>query len=80
MAAVLPRVTAAHDGVKPSDARGFPLTQAMLAEMSNMSPRTVNRNLGLLARRGWITKNYNHVQVLDVAGLSAFAYGEDGRD
>lgn len=80
MAAVLLRVTAAHDGVKPSNAQGFPLTQAMLAEMSNMSPHTVNRNLGLLARRGWITKSYNHVQVLDVAGLSAFAYGEDGRD
>jgi CRP/FNR family transcriptional regulator, cyclic AMP receptor protein len=76
IAAVLLRVTGAHEGVSPDDPRGFLLTQADLGEMANVSRTHVNRVLGQFARSGWITKSYNHVRLVDVPALSDFAYGE----
>ena len=77
IAAVLLRVTGAHEGVEPSDARGFLLTQHDLGEMANASRHHVNRVLGELEARGWIAKSYNHVRLLDEPALAAFAYRED---
>lgn len=77
IAAVLLRVTGAHEEVEPSDARGFLLTQQDLGEMANASRHHVNRVLGELEARGWIAKSYNHVRLLDVPALAAFAYRED---
>jgi CRP-like cAMP-binding protein len=76
IAAVLLRVTAAHDGLQPDDPRGFLLTQTMLGEMANASRHHVNRVLGDFTQRGWIAKSYNHIRLLDVPALTAFAYTE----
>lgn len=77
IAAVLLRVTGAHEGVEPTHARGFLLTQQDLGEMANASRYQVSRVLGSLEARGWIAKSYNHIRLRDVEALSAFAYNED---
>ena len=76
IAAVLLRVTGVLDGVEPEHVHGFPLNQALIGELSNASRVHVNRVLRLLAQKGLITKHYNHLQIVDPAGLAAFAYGE----
>lgn len=76
-AAVLLRVTGALEGVRPSHADGYALTQSELGEMANVSRHHVNRLLGQFADRGWIAKSYNRLRLLDVQALSDFAYGED---
>jgi CRP-like cAMP-binding protein len=73
IAAVLLRVTAAEDGVEPDHPDGFMLTQAELGEMSNVSRPHVNRVLGDFLDRGWISKRYQRLRVLDVEALKAFA-------
>jgi CRP-like cAMP-binding protein len=73
IAAVLLRVTGAEDGVEPTHPDGFLLTQGDLGEMANASRPHVNRVLAHFAERGWITKSYQHIRVLDVPALQAFA-------
>lgn len=77
IAAVLLRVTGAHEGVEPGDPQGFLLTQAVLGEMANASRHHANRVLGQFADRGWIATTYSRIRILDVAALAAFAYRED---
>jgi CRP-like cAMP-binding protein len=76
LAAVLLRVTAMGE-VPPEDGGGYWLSQGELAEMANMSRHHVNRTLGMLRKSGWIALGYNRIRLLDVAGLTAFAYSED---
>jgi CRP-like cAMP-binding protein len=73
IAAVLLRVTAAEEGVEPHHPDGFLMTQAELGEMANLSRPHVNQVLGELERRGWITKHYQRLRILDVAALRGFA-------
>lgn len=77
IAAVLLRVTAVRDGVKPSHPDGFLLNQSVLAELSSASRAHVNRVLGLFEASGWILKRYNHLQILNQEALAEFAYSED---
>lgn len=76
IAAVLLRVTGVQDGVEPDDPLGFMLSQADLGELANASRHHVNRVLGTFARAGWIAKSYNHIRILDMDGLSGFAFDE----
>jgi CRP-like cAMP-binding protein len=73
---VLLRVTGADDGIAADDARGVPLTHAMLAELSNSSRESVGRAMALFTERGWITARYGRVSVLDGDGLAGFVLGE----
>jgi CRP-like cAMP-binding protein len=73
IAAVLLRVTAAEDGVEPLHPDGFLMTQAELGEMANVSRPHVNRVLGQFLKRGWISKRYQRLRVLDVEALRTFA-------
>lgn len=77
IAAVLLRVTGAHEAVQPTDPRGFLLTQGMLGDMANASRNYTNRTLAFLQQQGWIEMNHVHIRLLDVAALAGFAYGED---
>jgi CRP-like cAMP-binding protein len=49
------------------------MTQAELGEMSNVSRANVNRVLGDFLKKGWISKRYHRLRVLDAAALRAFA-------
>jgi CRP-like cAMP-binding protein len=73
IAAILLRVTAAEDGVEPHHPDGFLMTQAELGEMANVSRPHVNQVLGELERKGWITKHYQRLRIVDVEGLRSFA-------
>jgi CRP-like cAMP-binding protein len=73
IAAVLLRVTAAEDGVEPHHPDGFLMTQAELGEMANVSRPHVNQALGELERKGWITKRYQRLRIVDIEGLRSFA-------
>jgi CRP/FNR family transcriptional regulator, cyclic AMP receptor protein len=73
IAAVLLRVTAAEDGVEPDHPDGFLMTQAELGEMANLSRPHVNQVLGDLERKGWITKHYQRLRIVDVDALRGFA-------
>jgi CRP-like cAMP-binding protein len=73
IAAVLLRVTAAEDGVEPHHPDGFLMTQAELGEMANVSRPHLNKALGELERKGWITKHYQRLRIVDVEGLRRFA-------
>jgi CRP/FNR family transcriptional regulator, cyclic AMP receptor protein len=77
IAAVLLRVTGVLDGVTPQNNHGFPLNQALIGELANASRVHVNRVLRQLTEMGFITKHYNHLNVIDPEGLSRFAYSED---
>ena len=77
VAAVLLRVTGAHEGVTPSAPDGFLLTQSEIGEMANASRLHVNRVLGQFAENGWIAKSYKHLRLLDAPALMRFAYRED---
>jgi|APFEC2959095136_1045048.scaffolds.fasta_scaffold00980_1 CRP-like cAMP-binding protein len=77
IAAVLLLVTGALEGLAAAHPDGFPLNQLLLGELANASRAHVNRVLGQLARAGLITKRYNHLQIIDPAGLARFAYSED---
>jgi CRP-like cAMP-binding protein len=76
IAAVLLRVTGAEDGVEPEHPDGFVMTQSELGEMSNVSRPHVNRVLGEFVERGWISKHYQRLRVLDVGALRDFAASE----
>jgi CRP-like cAMP-binding protein len=76
IAAVLLRVTGAHENVQPSDPRGFILSQTELGDMANVSRHHTNRTLTFLQSQGWIEMSYVHIRLLDVAALAEFAYGE----
>jgi hypothetical protein len=76
IAAVLLRVTGAHEGVEPSDPRGFLLSQTLLGDMANASRNGVNRALADFARSGWIEKCYNHITVRNREALLAYAYAD----
>jgi CRP-like cAMP-binding protein len=73
IAAVLLRVTGAEDGVEPSHPDGFQMTQAELGEMANVSRPHVNRVLGELEAKGWVTRHYQRLRIVDVEALRAFA-------
>lgn len=77
IAAVLIRVTAVDDDSPPTAAGGFPLSQQLLGEMSNASRHTIMRTLQTFAKRGWISTNYRHVQIVDALALSEFAWNDD---
>lgn len=74
IAAVLLRITAALDGIAPTDPRGFRLTQSELGEMANASRHHVNRVRRHFVEEGWIAQRYNFIRLLDVPALAAFAY------
>jgi CRP-like cAMP-binding protein len=76
IAAVLLRVTGAEEGVEPTHPDGFLMTQAELGEMANVSRPHVNRMLGELEEKGWISKRYQRLRILDVAALRNFAASE----
>jgi CRP/FNR family transcriptional regulator, cyclic AMP receptor protein len=78
IAAVLLRVTGVLDGLPPDQPGGFLLTQQDLGEMANASRHHVNRVLRMMKRAGWIATSYNHIRLLDVPGLTAFAHREGG--
>jgi hypothetical protein len=46
--------------------------------MANASRHHVNRVLRMMKRAGWIATSYNHIRLLDVPGLTAFAHREGG--
>jgi CRP/FNR family cyclic AMP-dependent transcriptional regulator len=73
IAAVLLRVTGAEDGVEPHHPDGFLMTQAELGEMANLSRPHVNQVLGELERKGWITKHYQRLRIVNVEALRGFA-------
>jgi CRP-like cAMP-binding protein len=73
IAAVLLRVTAAEDGIEPHHPDGFVMTQAELGEMANVSRPHVNRVLGELEAKGWISKRYQRLRIVDVAALRGYA-------
>ncbi len=73
---VLLRVTGADDGIAADDARGVPLTHALLAELTNASRESVGRAIGLFTERGWIMTRYGRVTVLDPDGLAGFVEGD----
>jgi CRP/FNR family transcriptional regulator, cyclic AMP receptor protein len=74
IAAVLLRVTGAHEGVEPSNPIGFHLTQFDISDMANVSRLYVNRVLNQFVKAGWIVKSYGHLRLLDVNALEDFAY------
>jgi CRP/FNR family transcriptional regulator, cyclic AMP receptor protein len=76
VAAVLLRITGAHEGVEPTEPEGFRLTQTEIGEMANVSRNHVNRVLAQFASDGWIVKSYSQLRLRDIAALSGFAYGE----
>jgi CRP-like cAMP-binding protein len=76
IAAVLLRVTGAEEGVEPTHPDGFLMTQAELGEMANVSRPHVNRMLGELEAKGWISKRYQRLRILDVPALRNFAASE----
>jgi CRP-like cAMP-binding protein len=77
IAAVLLRVTGAHDNVQPSDPRGFLLDQALLGEMANASRVYTNRTLAFLRQQGWIEIAGGHIRLSNTSALIAFAYREE---
>ncbi|AJA09758.1 hypothetical protein SKP52_14370 [Sphingopyxis fribergensis] len=77
MAAVLLRVTGALEGVRPSDPEGYLLTQSELGEMANVSRHHVNRVLGQFMEKGWVTKSYNRLRLLDIPSLADFAFHDE---
>jgi CRP-like cAMP-binding protein len=76
VAAVLMRITAAEEGVRPDHPDGFMMSQTMLAELCNVSRNYVNSLLSQLNRNGWIATKYNHVSIINVPALLEFAYGD----
>lgn len=76
VASVLYRVLGAGE-VTPDEPEGFRLTHQQLGEMCNLSRHHVGRKLAAFEKAGWIACGYNRVRLVDGAGLSAFAYGED---
>jgi CRP/FNR family transcriptional regulator, cyclic AMP receptor protein len=77
IAAVLLRITAAHDGVQPTDPRGFMIDQAMLGEMANASRVYTNRTLAFFRQRGWIDIDGGQIRLSNIPALVEFAYRED---
>ena len=77
LASVLLRVTGGGE-VAPDDPGGFWLTHQQLGEMANVSRNYVGRKLAGFEANGWIGCRYNRIRLLDVAGLRAFAYGDEG--
>jgi CRP-like cAMP-binding protein len=73
IAAVLLRVTGAEDGIEPSHPDGFLMTQAELGEMANVSRPHVNRVLGELEAKGWVTRHYQRLRITDVEAVRGFA-------
>jgi len=88
LAAVLLRVTGADAPDRNRDLpvdpladpwsgpKGVPLTQAMLAELSNASPHTVARFVDRAVQAGWIEWKYGRVRILDIGRLAAFTAGQ----
>jgi CRP-like cAMP-binding protein len=76
IAAVLLRVTAADEGMKPDQPEGWLITQAELALMSNASRQLVNRTLATFEGRGWLRAGRRRMLILDAKALSAFAEDE----
>jgi CRP-like cAMP-binding protein len=66
----------ADDLARWSDARGAPLTQALLGELANASPHTVARFVDRASKDGLIDWRYGRVRILNVEALAAFAAGE----
>jgi CRP/FNR family transcriptional regulator, cyclic AMP receptor protein len=79
IAATLLRVTGADDGVPPSDQSGYCLTQAELAEMTNVSLDVMHRTLARFKNEGWIAISYNRIAILKVNALSEFLAGRRPR-
>lgn len=74
IAAVLLRVTGAHEGVEPTAPAGFYLTQSDISELANASRIYVSRVLGKFVKAGWIETSYGHIRLVDIEALAAFAY------
>jgi CRP-like cAMP-binding protein len=72
IAAVLLRVTGAHDKLPPSDPRGFLLDQAVLGEMANASRVYTNRTLSFFRQRGWIDVDGSPIALTNVPALIDF--------
>jgi CRP/FNR family cyclic AMP-dependent transcriptional regulator len=49
------------------------MRQAELGELSNVSRANVNRVLGEFLKKGWISRRYQRLRVLDAPALRAFA-------
>jgi CRP/FNR family transcriptional regulator, cyclic AMP receptor protein len=77
LAAVLVRVLGMGE-VVPDDPGGFWLTHQQMGEMSNLSRHHVGRKLAIFEKNGWVRCGYNRIQLLDVEGLTSFAYGDEG--
>jgi CRP/FNR family transcriptional regulator, cyclic AMP receptor protein len=76
IAAVLLRVTGAHEGIEPTDPAGFYLTQSDISDLANASRIYVSRVLGKFAKAGWIATSYGHIRLVDIEALTTFAYSE----
>lgn len=74
IAAVLLRITGAHEKIESSDPNGFRLTQNDIGEMANVSRIYVSRVLSHFEKLGWISKGYGHIRLIDFEKLKEFAY------
>lgn len=77
IAATLLRVTAVREGIKPTDPRGFQISQAQLAEMSNTSRVQTGDMLGRLKKLGLITSAYGHIDIPQPEALADYVRNSD---
>lgn len=72
VAATLLRVTAVREGVTPTAAQGFRISQTEIGEMSGLSRNHVNRILRQLQASGHIEIGYNHLRIVAPQALANF--------
>jgi CRP-like cAMP-binding protein len=77
VAAVLARIAAPDIVDGPAQPDGVLVSQAQLAEMSNVSRNLANLALRRFRQQGWVQTRYNRVVIADAAALTGFAYAED---
>jgi len=77
VAATLLRVTAVSEGIQPTDPRGFQISQAQLAEMSNTSRVQAGDVLRHLKKLGLITSAYGHIGIPQPEALADYVRNSD---
>lgn len=77
VAATLLRATAVREGIKPTDPRGFQISQAQLAEMSNTSRVRTGDVLRHLKEIGLITTDYGHIGIPQAEALADYVRNSD---
>lgn len=72
IAATLLRLAGLNGDIPATGSESVFLTQAQLAEMTNMSRHRVNSALARFKGKGWIDVSYNRVAIADAGKLRAF--------